>query len=312
MDIQKFFASFILPFQFLGFANPLKQDGNWYKFIEVIKIIKITLTAAIYYTGICYVVQINLVSSDKISIVSNYCQFGINAIAATMITIVPYINISMYKLTIDTFRRIDDDQMLGYKNYKKDLTLFYKIFASWGVIFTGIAIYDYYVTCYIMQFPSWYYCVSYYPILIINCGIIQVDSYIYFTWKRFQVMKKYIDNLLEKEDNKNKNGAEMIEMGNIDTGCTMEIDLKHIFYGISALAEVVVRIEKLYGPIFITTFAALFTTIAIQLYYITYIIIFFNDVPYLLVLSSILLVVFNTILISVTAHQCDKVTTYVR
>lgn len=315
MFIHQFFIEFLFPFQLLGFASPLKYPNQHQKIVKLFIIAIISIT---YWIGIAFVLERHLTNTDKVSQISNYIQLCVNSIAIACIIGYPYVKIKLFKSILDGFCKIDSK--LSYFDYITDLRQFRKTFMCYCIPIAFNAIYDCFVNY--ETNPIWYWIVTYTPIIGITFGLVQVNFFIKFVCKRFLKVEHFLDNLLI-----NYNSLISFKIGTtaIITGLPpkaqsnydnrdLEEKLKFVYDTIIEIAEVTHKIEDLFGPLLFSTFAAIFTTSAIQGYYICYFLTFYNSLekpPYTKIIPSILMVVTNSGLMILTANICDNLTGYV-
>lgn len=312
MFIHQFFIEFLFPFQLLGFASPLKYPNQYQKIFKLLVIGIISIT---YWIGIGFVLERHLTNKDKVSQISNYIQLCVNSIAITCIIGYPYFKISLFKSMLDGFYKIDSK--LSYLDYLADLRQFRKVFMCYCVPIVLITIYDCFVNY--ETNPIWYWIVTYTPIIGITFGLVQVNFFIKFICKRFIKVENFLDELLIKYNSrvnyKNNVTADITGLTKSDfDNRELEEKLKFVYDTIIEIAEVTHKIEDLFGPLFFSTFAAIFSTTAIQGYYICFFLTFYTKLEepsYRNIIPSVSMVIANAALIIVTANICDNVKIYV-
>lgn len=239
-------------------------------------------------TGICYVIERSKHNNDDVSKFSNYLQLASNVVALAAALLIPIVKHSSFSAMLNKFQKLDEKfESLGtVTNYKIIFKKFLVSIASFTFSMIIYTSYSHYATCVRMDTPFWYWATTSLPFVFYGFALFQACAIIIFLCNKCNDINKiilklsnsYAAQIREKGSalqKKNDVLVSIIPLSESDSNFNeVHSTVSEILNEICDLTH---EIENFFGPLFLTSFGAIFTVATIQSYYIIVIIVYASD-----------------------------------
>lgn len=327
------FLEFLLRYAWVCqiFGNlPYKYDSASEKFVlSPLKCFGTLIVTVLFATGIFFVIERSSMNNDTVSKFSNYLQLGANIVALSTALSIPILKHSSFSTMIGKFENLDVKiESLGtYTNYRK---LFNKFMVSLIAFTTCMVIYtsySHYASCTRLKLPFWYWTSTSLPFVLYGFALFQACSIILFLCKKcnnindiiLKLSNSYAAQIHEKGSAIKKHNDVLVSIVPLPES---ESNFKEVHSKVSEIlndiCELTHEIEDFFGPIFLTSFGAIFTVATIQSYYIIVIIMYMSDEESSLagfnvysMVDACLIVLMNICMIIGSTIICEKISSNV-
>lgn len=318
---RDFFFEFLKPYKCVGLAPFKKNKNNFSVNFSYPLLWVIVLCVLFYWIGIVITFMEDRSKSHNLSVIANWIQIIANAIALTVAFTYPMMQKQTVSSIIKLFERVDEElNCLKIKvNYREE-TRNYRIFISvCFFILLASSIYDFFVTIlFLKTLKPWYWFVTILPLLVYSIALSQAFLVIGFIKKRCQMINEVIWEFHGsiKASKVNAKNLALISIFN-DTNPIISLSnlFSKLFIALNELCELSQHVELFFGPLFLTTFAAIFAVTSIQLFYCYLYIISLSEERYFSIwalIQSLDIICINLLLILGITSVCEGVSTQVR
>lgn len=318
---RNFFFEFLKPYKCIGLA-PFKQNKNNFSVNFSFPLIFIIIICVLFYwIGVVITFMEDRSKSHNLSVIANWIQILANAIALTVALTYPMMQKRTVSSIIKSFEKVD--QELNYLkikiNYMEE-TRNYRLFISiCFLILLASSIYDFFVTIlFLKTLKTWYWFVTILPSMIYSFALSQAFLVIGFIKKRCQMINQLIWEFhsSDKACKMNAKNMALISIFN-DTNPIISLSdlFSKLFIALNELCELSQHVELYFGPLFLTTFSAIFAVTSIQLFYCYLYIISSsseNSFSIWALLQSLDIICINLLLILGITSVCEGVSTQAR
>lgn len=286
------------------------------------QILIIALAVLFYWFGIVMTFIINRSNSYTLSVIANWIQIITNAVALTISLTYPIFKDMTVNSIIKLFEKVDAElSYLKIKlNYSLDTKKYRILLLSCFLLLLTSTVFDFVVSIYVLEnLKVWYWFVVILPLLIYTFALSQAFIVIGFIKQRCQLINEVI---LEFQSNDRQSVvlAKNVVLVSIFNDKKPIISLSELFsklfIALNDLCELCHHIEHLFGPLFLTTFGAIFAVTSIQLFYCYLVIITPLDQSKrsstLPLIQSINIIAINLMLVIGITSICESVSIEVR
>lgn len=314
---REFFFKFLIPFKIMG-ITPFENSKNKLNVnLCIPQIFVIALVVFIYWFGIVMTFIVDRLNTYTLSIIANWIQIITNAIAFTIILIYPLFKKFTVNSIVKLFEKVDAElNYLKIKlNYNSDTIKYRIILFSCFLYMILSTIFDCLVSLYVLEnLRLWYWFVTILPLIMYTFALSQAFIIIGFIKQRCQLINEVILEF-QSNDQNSMIVAKNVVLVSIFKEKKPKISLSELFsklfIALNDLCELSHHIEHLFGPLFLTTFAAMFAATSIQLFYCYLVLVTPSDdskksLTWPL-LQSINIVVINLLLIIGITSVCESV-----
>lgn len=272
-NFRDFFFKFLKPYKIFG-ISPFKNSQNKTNVkLCFPQIWIIVLVILIYWVGVVASFLEDRSNSHKLSIIANWIQIITNTIAFTVALTYPMIQRVTVNSIINSFERVDQelDYLKIHINYKADAKSYRFLIICCGLVLLTTTMYDFFVAVVIMNtLQAWYWFVTIVPLIIYAIALSQAYIVIGFIKKRCQLINQVVWEF-QSSDKSSMVNAKNVAIVSIYNDTKPVIPLSELFSklftALNELCELSLLVEKLFGLLFLTTFAAIFAVTSIQLFY---------------------------------------------
>lgn len=320
-NFRDFFFKFLKPYKIFG-ISPFKNSENKTNVkLCFPQIWIIVLVILIYWMGIVASFLEDRSNSHKLSIIANWIQIITNSIAFTVALTYPMIQKVTVNSIINSFEKVDLelDYLKININYKADAKSYRFLIISCGLFLLTTTMYDFFVGVVIMStLKAWYWFVTIIPLIIYSIALSQAYIVIGFIKKRCQLINQVVWEFQcsDKSSMVNAKNVVIVSIFN-DTKPVITLSelFSKLFIALNELCEISLLVEKLFGLLFLTTFAAIFAVTSIQLFY-CYLVITTasstNGYSIWSLIQSVDIILINLALVLGITSVCEGVSTEVR
>lgn len=314
---REFFFKFLIPFKIMG-ITPFENSKNKLNVnLCIPQIFVIALVVFIYWFGIVMTFIVDRLNTYTLSIIANWIQIITNAVAFTIILIYPLFKKFTVNSIVKLFEKVDAElNYLKIKlNYNSDTIKYRIILFSCFLYMILSTIFDCLVSLYVLEnLRLWYWFVTILPLIMYTFALSQAFIIIGFIKQRCQLINEVILEF-QSNDQNSMIVAKNVVLVSIFKEKKPKISLSELFsklfIALNDLCELSHHIEHLFGPLFLTTFAAMFAATSIQLFYCYLVLVTPSDdskksLTWPL-LQSINIVVINLLLIIGITSVCESV-----
>lgn len=322
LTFRDFFFKFLTPYKFVG-ITPFKNSLNKLNVkLCVPQIIIILLVVLLYWLGIVMTFVVDRSNNYTLSVIANWIQILTNAIALTTAMVYPLLKEATVNSIIKSFEKVDAElSYLKIKlNYASDMKKYLILLLSCFILLILTTVFDLVVCIYVLgSVRVWYWIVTILPIIIYTLALSQVFVVIGFMKHRCQLINEVILEF-QNSDYNSVVAAKNIVVVSLFNDRTPIISLSELFsklfIALNELCELSHHIDHLYGPLLLTSFAAIFAVTSIQLFYCYLVIAYpnsFNDnnISWPLI-QSINIIAINLLVVIGITSVCESVLIEVR
>lgn len=268
-----FFFDFLKPYKFLGISpfKKNKKDSNVSFSFPLVYII--VLLVLLYWLGVGLTFMEDRAQSHVLSVIANWIQVLTNAIALTVAVTYPMMQKETIRSIMKAFERVDQElNCLDIKvNYKDDTKKYRMFLLTCVIILLGTSMYDFFVTVlFLKTLKAWYWFVTILPLIVYSLALSQAFIMIGFIKKRCQSINQVMWEFLSTDKALVLNEKNMAILSILnETRSTISLSelFSKLFISLNELCELTQSVELLFGPLFLTTFGAIFAVTSIQLFY---------------------------------------------
>lgn len=288
MLFLEFFLRYMTVMQIFGNLPYTYETANKKLALSPIKCISSAIVSILVGTGACYAIQRSKHNKDDVSKFANYLQLAANIIALAAALYIPIVKFSSFSTMLMKFQKLDDKfESLGtVTNYKRIFNKFLLSIVSFTFCMILYTSYSHYAICTRMDTPFWYWATTSLPFVFVGFALFQACAIILFLCNKCNGINKIILKL------SNSYAAQIHDKGSalkktndvlvsIIPLSESESNFNEVHSMVSEIlneiCDLTHEIENFFGPLFLTSFAAIFTVATIQSYYIIVIIVYSSD-----------------------------------
>lgn len=319
---RDFFFKFLIPYKIIG-ITPFKNSANKLNVnLCFPQTFIVALVVLIYWLGVVMTFIVDRSTTYALSVIANWIQVITNAVALTIALTYPLLKEITVNSIIKLFEKVDAElSYLQIKlNYKSDTRKYRILLFSCFLLLLSSTVFDFVVSIHVLQnIKVWYWFVTILPLLVYTFALSQAFIVIGFIKQRCQLINEVILEF-ESSDTKSMVLAKNIVLVSIFNDKKPIISLSELFsklfIALNDLCELSHHIEHLFGPLFLTTFGAIFAVTSIQLFYCYLVIVtptdFFKKNTTWPLIQSINIIVINLMLVIGITSICENVSLEVR
>lgn len=318
---RDFFFKFLIPYKIIG-ITPFKSSANKLNVnLCFPQIFIIALVVLFFWLGVVITFIVDRSNSYALSVIANWIQIITNAVAFTIALTYPLLKEITVNSIIKLFEKVDAElSYLKLKiNYSSDTKKYRILLFSCFLLLLSSTVFDFVVSVYVVgNLKLWYWVVTILPLFIYSFALSQAFIVIGFIKQRCQLINEVIFEF-QSSDTKSLVLAKNVVLVSIFNDKKPIISLSELFsklfIALNDLCELSHHIELLFGPLFLTTFGAIFAVTSIQLFYCYLVIITPSDQTKSLTLpliQSINIIAINLTLVIGITSICESVSIEVR
>lgn len=318
---RDFFFKFLIPYKIIGITPFKSSDNKLNVNLCFPQIFIIALVVLFFWLGVVMTFIVDRSNSYALSVVANWIQIITNAVAFTIALTYPLLKEITVNSIIKLFEKVDAElSYLKLKiNYSSDTKKYRILLFSCFLLLLSSTVFDFVVSVYVVgNLKVWYWAVTILPLFIYSFALSQAFIVIGFIKQRCQLINEVILEF-QSSDTKSLVLAKNVVLVSIFNDKNPIISLSELFsklfIALNDLCELSHHIEHLFGPLFLTTFGAIFAVTSIQLFYCYLVIITPSDQTKSLTLpliQSINIIAINLMLVIGITSICESVSIEVR
>lgn len=316
---REFFFKFLIPFQIVGITPFANSKNKLNVNLCIPQIFVIALVIFIYWFGIVMTFIVDRSNAYTLSVIANWIQIITNAIALTIALTYPLFKKLTVNSIVKLFEKIDAE--LNYLKieltYSSDTQKYRIILFSCFLLMISSTIFDCAVSLIVLENVKWWYWfVTILPLVLYAIALTQAFLVIGFIKQRCELINEVILEFQNNDPNSTvvaKNVVLVSILKDRKPKISLSELFSKLFITLNDLCELSHHIEHLFGPLFLTTFAAIFSVTSIQLFY-CYLVITTKSQKNLTwpVLQSINIIVINLLLVVGITSVCESVSIEVK
>ena len=297
----------------MGYALKLKSPGQLLHKIQAW--LPVLVVLVLFWGTLVYSLVNHDSTSDLISVMSNIIQMLLNGVAFSVVIVSAVYKREAFLGILEEFDRIDHQfTSFGiFINYKKQRRVFYVALLIFGLVTSGVNVYEIYVTESLQGITRFLYWVSHalpsiiygicmeQAIFLIYCVLIRCEMVIDLLQRRRSSQRHFV---VSKDHATNSPSMAMVVRGNDET-------IKNVYQLIDGIHELCEKVNKFFGLSFLATLLAMFAVTSIQAFYCYKIASDINPElgrSYWVLCMAVNLVVVNTGIVCILAYMADRVT----
>lgn len=318
---RDFFFEFLQPYKCVGITPFKKNKNNSSVNYSYPLVWAVVLCVLLYWIGVILTFMEDRSKSHNLSVIANWIQILVNAIALTVALAYPMLQKKTVNSIIKSFERVDKELIcLNVKlNYCEETRRYRFVILVCGFLLLSSSVYDFFVTVlYVKTLKPWYWFVTILPLMIYSFGLSQVFIVIGFIKRRCQLINQIMweFTISDKTHWVNAKNVTLISIFRDNNPIISLSELfSKLFISLNELCELTEHVERFFGPLMLTTFAAIFCVTSIQLFYCYLYIISAskgNDYSFWALVQSLDIILINLMLIIGITSVCESVTTQAR
>lgn len=317
---RDFFFEFLQPYKCVG-ITPFKKNKNLSVNYSFPLVLVVVLSVFLYWVGVVLTFMEDRSKSHNLSVIANWIQILVNAIALTVALTYPLLQKKTISSIINSFERVDKELIsLNIKfNYSEETRRYRFAILVCGFLLLSSSVYDFFVTIiYVKTLKPWYWFVTILPLMIYAFALSQAFLVIGFIKKRCQLINQIMWEFYSSDKTLwvNAKNVTLISIFS-DNNPTISLSelFSRLFISLNELCELTEYVELFFGPLILTTFAAIFCVTSIQLFYCYLYIISAskgNDYSFWALVQSFNIILINLMLIIGITSVCESVSTQAR
>lgn len=282
-SFRDFNKSFSYLYQLFGVCPTYRVLSNGTLKLHITNKVFTVLLLVVYWTGMGFAFARKEYRNNTLSIVSNFIQLILNALAFSVSLVWPLWKYKDYHEIIRQFEKVDRQfNCIDLQtNYRKQMLVLLSATITFLLLMLYTSGFDFYVSVIRDRVTIAYWTLYSVPLFTYGASLHQAILMIFFIHKRLKIASKLLEFRIlplvgQKKKEKNSSSLQILDIticpcGESCNGRCLEIahkeSLSKVFPIINDIYLICGRLDDYFGPVFLSSLAALFTVTSIQCFY---------------------------------------------